>query len=59
MDTQNTEYQNDDQNKWEYWKYKIREFSVEFSKAKVKHHGSKTHVIEKRLKSLEENLNNE
>ena len=35
------------------------EISIEFLKTKVKHERSKTHVLEKRLKSLEENLNNE
>lgn len=36
--TQNTESQNDDQNKMEYWKYnKIQKlFLIEFSKAKAK-----------------------
>ena len=46
----------DDQVRWEYLKYKVRKFSIKFSKVQAKN--LKTVLLEKMSKILESNMNN-
>ena len=49
----------DSQTKWEYLKYKIRKFTISYSKTKAKKNREKKTFLENRLKSLEKNINSE
>ena len=42
---------------WEYIKYKIRKFSISFSKQYAGGKRTKTFILEKKLKQLEANAN--
>ena len=48
----------DDQVRWEYLKYEVRQFSIKFSKAQAKNLRLERVFIEKKLRNLESNLNN-
>ena len=48
----------DDQVRWEYLKYEVRQFSIKFSKAQAKNLRLERVLIEKKLRNLESNLNN-
>jgi hypothetical protein len=49
----------DKRSMWEYMKYKIREYSVEYGKQKAKHLKRSHQEYEQKLKELEERLDNE
>ena len=44
--------------RWEYLKYDIRKFTMNFSKILVKEENKDQNFLEKELKKLEKNLNN-
>ena len=44
--------------RWEYLKYDIRKFTMNFSKNLVKEENKDRNVLEKELKKLQKNLNN-
>ena len=48
----------DDQVRWEYLKYKVRKFSIKFSKAQAKKLRLERLLLEKKIKNLESNMNN-
>ena len=48
----------DDQARWEYLKYEVRKFSIKFSKAQAKKLRLERVLLEKKLKTLESNMNN-
>ena len=48
----------DDQFRWEYLKYKVRKFSIKFSKVQAKKLRLERVLLEKELKNLESNMNN-
>ena len=44
--------------RWEFSKYKIRKFTINFSKKLVKEENKDQNFLEKEVKKLEKNLNN-
>ena len=51
--------ENNEHFKWEFLKYEIRKFTIGYSKNKAKLKREKVSFLEKKLKDLEQNLNNE
>ena len=52
-------FENNEHFKWEFLKYEIRKFTIGYSKNKAKLKREKVSFLEKKLKDLEQNLNNE
>ena len=48
----------DDQVRWAYLKYEVRKFSIKFSKAQTKKLRLERVFLERKLKKLESNMNN-
>ena len=52
-------FENNEHFKWEFLKYEIRKFTIGYSKNKAKLKREKVLFLEKKLKDLEQNVNNE
>ena len=49
-------FENNEHFKWEFLKYEIRKFTIDYSKTKAKHKREKVSFLEKKLKDLEQKI---